>query len=231
LVAGGDENGSQSRGTPRDRASVDRCRNYSVRRTAGLVAAVRRCAPDAATAATRADRPARGLGVCPGGPAVNGLALSGPSGRSSPGPGDSFLRIYEQDEPTAAGFIAHLARELKQPLASIINDGGASTLVRQELYRRRNLLKNKRLVIWEFVERDIRYGTEGWQVIPLPPKIASRANTATERRASDDSSGRNHEIHERHEKHRRTMDERDSSARHFARHAAPGKALLCSWEG
>src|SRR5207248_2395096 len=70
--------------------------------------------------------------------------------------GDSFLRIYEQDEPRAAGFIAHLARELQQPMASIVNDGGASTMVRQDLTRRPRLLANKRLVIWEFVERDIR---------------------------------------------------------------------------
>jgi hypothetical protein len=81
--------------------------------------------------------------------------------------GDSFLRIYEQDEPGAAGFIAHLARELGQPLSSIVNDGGASTLVRQELARRPTLLGNKRLVIWEFAERDIRFGTEGWQIVPL----------------------------------------------------------------
>ncbi len=81
--------------------------------------------------------------------------------------GDSFLRIYEQDEPGAAGFIAHLARELGQPLTSIVNDGGASTLVRQELARRPTLLLNKKLVIWEFAERDIRYGTEGWQIVPL----------------------------------------------------------------
>ena len=88
--------------------------------------------------------------------------------------GDSFLRIYEQDEPGAAGFIAHLARELKQPMASIVNDGGASTMVRQDLTRRSRLLANKRLVIWEFVERDIRDGTEGWQVIPLPSTDSNR---------------------------------------------------------
>jgi hypothetical protein len=82
--------------------------------------------------------------------------------------GDSFLRIYEQDEPGGAGFIAHLARELGQPMASIVNDGGASTLVRQDLNRRARLLLNKRIVIWEFVERDIRDGTEGWKVVPLP---------------------------------------------------------------
>ena len=81
--------------------------------------------------------------------------------------GDSFLRIYEQDEPGSGGFIAHLAKELKRPLASIVNDGGASTLVRQQLSRRPGLLVRKKLVIWEFVERDIRFGTEGWQQVTL----------------------------------------------------------------
>jgi hypothetical protein len=84
--------------------------------------------------------------------------------------GDSFLRIYQQDEPGSAGFIAHLAKELKQPLSSLVSDGGASTLVRQELFRRPGLLKNKRVVVWEFVERDIHLGTEGWQDVPLPPE-------------------------------------------------------------
>jgi hypothetical protein len=84
--------------------------------------------------------------------------------------GDSFLRIYEQDEPGSAGFTSQLAYELRRPVAGLINDGGGTTLVRQELYRRAALLRNKRVVVWEFVERDIRYGTEGWQVIPLPPK-------------------------------------------------------------
>jgi hypothetical protein len=82
--------------------------------------------------------------------------------------GDSFLRIYQTDEPRAAGFIAHLARELRFPVTSIVNDGGASTLVRQELSRRPELLGGKRVVIWEFVERDIRHGTEGWKPVPLP---------------------------------------------------------------
>jgi hypothetical protein len=87
--------------------------------------------------------------------------------------GDSFLRIYQQDEPGSAGFIAHLAKELRRPLASLVNDGGASTLVRQELHRRPTLLRHKRVVIWEFVERDIRLGTEGWQFVPLPPRAAA----------------------------------------------------------
>ena len=83
--------------------------------------------------------------------------------------GDSFLRIYSRDEPRSAGFIEHLAFKLGFPLTSIVNDGGASTLVRQELSRKPALLINKKLVIWEFVERDIRFGTEGWQQVPLLP--------------------------------------------------------------
>jgi hypothetical protein len=84
--------------------------------------------------------------------------------------GDSFLRIYGRDEPGSAGFIEHLACELGFPLTSIVNDGGASTLVRQELSRKSDLLNNKKLVIWEFVERDIRFGTEGWQQVQLPSR-------------------------------------------------------------
>jgi hypothetical protein len=82
--------------------------------------------------------------------------------------GDSFLRIYSQDEPGAAGFVEHTAYELGFALASIINDGGASTLVRQQLSRNPKLLANKKVVVWQFVERDIRFGTEGWQIIPVP---------------------------------------------------------------
>lgn len=83
--------------------------------------------------------------------------------------GDSFTRIYQQDEPGAAGFIAHLARVLKQPMMSVINDGGGSTLVRQELRSRPAFLRNKKVVLWEFVERDIGLGLEGWQRVALPP--------------------------------------------------------------
>jgi hypothetical protein len=82
--------------------------------------------------------------------------------------GDSFLRIYERDEPYSGGFVAHLAKELGFGLSSIISDGGASTLVRQHLARKPTLLKGKKVVVWEFVERDIRFGTEGWQEVLLP---------------------------------------------------------------
>ena len=81
--------------------------------------------------------------------------------------GDSFLRIYEEHEPGSAGLRAHLAREIGFPLTSIVNAGGASTLVRQQLSRTPELLEGKRVVIWEFIERDIRFGVEGWQEVNL----------------------------------------------------------------
>ena len=81
--------------------------------------------------------------------------------------GDSFSRMYQTDEPEAAGWIANLAYELGTPLTTIVNDGGASTLVRQELARSPELLKGKRLVIWSFVERDLRFGMKGWEKIAV----------------------------------------------------------------
>jgi len=83
--------------------------------------------------------------------------------------GDSFSRIYQTDAPKSAGLIAHLAYHLNQPITSIVNDCGASTVVRQQLARRPNLLKGKKLVVWSFVERDIRFGSKGWQVESLSP--------------------------------------------------------------
>lgn len=79
--------------------------------------------------------------------------------------GDSFSRIFQTDSPRSAGWIAHLAKELNAPLASIVSDGGASTLVREKLARKANVLKRKKLVVWEFVERDLRFGAEGWKKI------------------------------------------------------------------
>ena len=87
--------------------------------------------------------------------------------------GDSFLRIFERDEPGSAGFIAHLAAELGRPVASLVNDGGGATLVRQDLFRHPSLLAGKAVVVWEFVERDLRLGAEGWQDMPLPDPVAS----------------------------------------------------------
>ncbi|OGR10135.1 MAG: hypothetical protein A2341_06000 [Deltaproteobacteria bacterium RIFOXYB12_FULL_58_9] len=81
--------------------------------------------------------------------------------------GDSFSRVFHTDSPKSAGLIANLAFELQVPIAAIVNDGGASTLVREQLARKPELLAGKRLVIWEFVERDVRFGRKGWEKIAL----------------------------------------------------------------
>ena len=77
--------------------------------------------------------------------------------------GDSFSRIYQTDSPVNAGWIAHFAKNMNRPVASIVSDGGASTLVREKLARKATVLKGKKLLIWEFVERDLRFGAEGWK--------------------------------------------------------------------
>ncbi len=77
--------------------------------------------------------------------------------------GDSFSRIYQTDSPVNAGWIAHFAKNMNRPVASIVSDGGASTLVREKLARKSSVLKGKKLLIWEFVERDLRFGAEGWK--------------------------------------------------------------------
>jgi len=82
--------------------------------------------------------------------------------------GDSFSRIYQTDAPGSAGIIAQIADRIGQPLASVVNDGGASTVVRLKLSRKPEVLAHAKVVVWTFVERDIRSGEMGWKLVPLP---------------------------------------------------------------
>ena len=112
--------------------------------------------------------------------------------------GDSFSRIYQLPEPRSlgevlggaaeskqprgrqpvgtkrplpgsAGFPSLLARALKAPVDYIASDGGAATDVRQRLSVNAEILRNKRVVVWEFAERDVALGAAGWEDVPLPP--------------------------------------------------------------
>ena len=110
--------------------------------------------------------------------------------------GDSFCRIYQFPEPQSlgeltdppahgknealstkkllpgsAGFISHLARALRLPVDAIVSDGGASTDVRKRLSMNPEILEGKKVVVWEFVERDINLGREGWEDVALPKKL------------------------------------------------------------
>jgi hypothetical protein len=113
--------------------------------------------------------------------------------------GDSFSRIYQYAEPRSlgtvvsqaggptpetadrqtpkrllpgsAGLLSHLARVLGAPVDAIVSDGGASTDVRRKLSVHPEILEGKRLVIWEFVERDIALGQAGWGEVLLPTEL------------------------------------------------------------
>jgi hypothetical protein len=110
--------------------------------------------------------------------------------------GDSFCRIYQYPEPQSlgempvtaatgrpaesgakrllpgsAGFISHLALALKSPVDAIVSDGGAATDVRRKLSTNPEILEGKHVVIWEFVERDIALGAQGWEMVALPRKL------------------------------------------------------------
>ena len=115
--------------------------------------------------------------------------------------GDSFCRIYQLPEPKSlgeiasggateamikkdesstrkllpgsAGFLSHLALAMKSPVDSIVSDGGASTDVRKRLNMNPEILEGKKVVIWEFIERDIQSGREGWELVSLPRNLTN----------------------------------------------------------
>jgi len=73
--------------------------------------------------------------------------------------------------PGSAGFLSLLMRELKSPVDYIVSDGGAATDVRKKLATNPEILEDKKVVLWEFVERDISSGREGWEDVPLPASL------------------------------------------------------------
>ena len=70
--------------------------------------------------------------------------------------------------PGSAGFPSLLAAALKAPVDYIVSDGGAATEVRERLSVTPEILDNKKVLIWEFTERDIASGRKGWQDVKLP---------------------------------------------------------------
>jgi len=114
--------------------------------------------------------------------------------------GDSFSRIYQLPEPKSlgemhgpggtgdldqasqakstkrllpgsAGLPSLLAAALQSPVDYIVSDGGAATEVRQRLSVNSEILENKKVVVWQFTERDVGLGRQGWQPVPLPSKL------------------------------------------------------------
>ena len=90
------------------------------------------------------------------------------TGDESADDSDKTPRSKKRLLPGSAGFPSLLAYELKSPVDYVISDGGAATDVRQRLSVDPEILENKRIVIWEFAERDVRYGKAGWGDVSLP---------------------------------------------------------------
>ncbi|BHH81956.1 alginate O-acetyltransferase AlgX-related protein [Desulforhopalus sp. 52FAK] len=92
--------------------------------------------------------------------------------------GDSFTNIYSTMSlgwGRSAGFAEHVSYYLKSPLDLIgKNDSGAYVtreILSQELARGRDRLAGKKLVIWEFAERELSLGD--WKLIDLTLGSAS----------------------------------------------------------
>jgi hypothetical protein len=86
---------------------------------------------------------------------------------TSPGEPSGSKRLL----PGSAGFLSLLMRALKAPIDYIVSDGGAASDVRKRLATNPEILEDKKLVLWEFVERDIALGHEGWEDVPLPAQF------------------------------------------------------------
>ncbi|MDB5340021.1 MAG: hypothetical protein JWN70_5640 [Planctomycetaceae bacterium] len=93
--------------------------------------------------------------------------------------GDSFTNIYSQSElgwGTSAGFAEHLSLALRQPIDRIALNAGGALAARRELLRQLqqpgpDRLAGKKLVIWQFAERELTFGD--WQILPLPRPFKS----------------------------------------------------------
>jgi alginate O-acetyltransferase complex protein AlgJ len=86
--------------------------------------------------------------------------------------GDSFTNIYSVNGlgwGTGAGFAEHLSYHLQRPLDLFArNDSGAyitRELLADELRRGRDRLASKKLVIWQFAERELSQGD--WKLIDM----------------------------------------------------------------
>ena len=89
--------------------------------------------------------------------------------------GDSFANMYSFNGlgwGFAAGFAEHLSYRLGQPLDLIArNDSGAHVtreVLARELLRGRDRLADKKLVVWEFAERELSSGD--WKMVELELK-------------------------------------------------------------
>lgn len=76
--------------------------------------------------------------------------------------GDSFTGVFESVDCKGAGVGAHIAADCRMPV-DIITSWGGGPMVPQKMIRMRGAyLKNKRVVVYLMVSRDLYHYSEGW---------------------------------------------------------------------
>jgi alginate O-acetyltransferase complex protein AlgJ len=82
--------------------------------------------------------------------------------------GDSFTGVYELTDAEHAGFSAHLARDVSQPIDLVMSYGGGPNVRTKLLRRGEAALARKKLVIWVMADRDLYDYWEDWQPAQTP---------------------------------------------------------------
>jgi alginate O-acetyltransferase complex protein AlgJ len=83
--------------------------------------------------------------------------------------GDSFSNIYALESMgwgTSAGFVEQLSYALRRPIDRIVQNDEGAFATREMLQRTPERLEGKRVVVYQFAERELAFGD--WKVIGLP---------------------------------------------------------------
>jgi hypothetical protein len=83
--------------------------------------------------------------------------------------GDSFSNIYALESMgwgTSAGFVEQLSYALRRPIDRIVQNDEGAFATRAILQRTPERLEGKRVVVYQFAERELAFGD--WKVIGLP---------------------------------------------------------------
>jgi alginate O-acetyltransferase complex protein AlgJ len=82
--------------------------------------------------------------------------------------GDSFSNIYSLESMgwgTSAGFVEQLSYALRRPIDRIVQNDEGAFATRQMLARDPGRLKNTRVVVYQFAERELAFGD--WKILPF----------------------------------------------------------------
>ena len=82
--------------------------------------------------------------------------------------GDSFSNIYSLESMgwgTSAGFVEQLSYALRRPLDRIVQNDDGAFATREMLARDAGRLKNTRVVVYQFAERELAFGD--WKIVPF----------------------------------------------------------------